>query len=73
MCAVAKAIPETRPPLSPFASSRANDFGGAECVEAVEEDNMNLDFGGLAVRVSCGDAFTQRLAVELVSAPSPRS
>ena len=54
-------MPETRHPLSPLASGHANDFGGAECVEAVDEGNADLDFGGLAVGVSCGDAFTEGL------------
>jgi hypothetical protein len=58
---VAQVMPETRHPLSLLASYHANDFGGAECVEAVDEGNADLDFGGLAVGVSCGDAFTEGL------------
>lgn len=50
---VSKEIPDTRPLLSPFASRRANDLGGAERVEVVGEDNVDLDFGGLTVIVSC--------------------
>jgi hypothetical protein len=44
-----------------MASCHANDFGGAECVEAIDEGNPDLDFGVLAVGVSCGDALTEGL------------
>jgi hypothetical protein len=44
-----------------MASCHANDFGGAECVEAIDEGNPDLDFGGLAVGVSCSDALTEGL------------
>jgi len=49
-------------------SVHANDLGGAEGVEAVHEGDTDLDFGGLSVRVSCGDAFPECLEVEPVSA-----
>ena len=42
-------------------SGHAKDFGSAECREAVNEGDADLEFGGLAVRVSCGDAFTESL------------
>ena len=42
-------------------SGDANALGGAESVEAVHECDADLDFGGLAVRVSCGDAFAKGL------------
>ena len=48
-------------PLSPLASCHANDLGGAEGVEAVDEGDADLDFGGLTVRVSCRDAFAKGL------------
>jgi isopentenyl-diphosphate delta-isomerase type 1 len=51
------------PPLSRLASGHANDFGSAECVD---ECNADLDFGGLAVGMSCGDAFIEGLEVEQV-------
>lgn len=38
-----------------------NDLGRAECVEPVHECDTYLDFGGLAVGVSCGDAFSEGL------------
>ena len=40
------------PPLSPLRSGHALDLGGAEGVEAVHEGNADVDFGGLAVRVT---------------------
>ena len=46
-------------PLSPLASGHANDLGGAEGVEAVHKVDADLDFGGLAVWVSCCDAFPE--------------
>jgi hypothetical protein len=61
-------------------SGHANDLGGSEGVEAVDEGDADLDFGGLAVWVSCGDAITEGLeaphlrldpASDTVSRPSP--
>ena len=49
-------------PLSPSGSGHADDLGGAEGVEAVDECDADVDFGGLAVGVSCGDAFAEGLA-----------
>ena len=46
-------------------SGHADDLGCAECVEAVDEGDADLDFGGLAVRVSCRDS-----AAGVVSAPA---
>ena len=42
-------------------SGHADDLGGAECIEAVDEGDADLDFCGLVVGVSCGDAFTEGL------------
>jgi hypothetical protein len=53
-------------PLSPPGSGHADDFGGAEGVEAVHECDAELDFGDLAVPVSCGDALAEGLEVEQV-------
>ncbi len=39
-------------PLFPFGSGNAFDLGGAERVKAVHEGNSDVDFGGLAVRVT---------------------
>lgn len=44
-----------------MASSQANDFGGAECDEAVDAAKADLGFGGLAVGMSCGGGLTQGL------------
>ena len=46
-CCVAAAESVTTP--SPMVSGHANDFCGAEGVEAVDEGDAVLDFGGLAV------------------------
>lgn len=55
------------------------DLGGAEGVEAVDEGDADLDFGGLAVGVSCRDAFAKGLqaphfcldpASDVISGPS---
>lgn len=48
-------------PLSPLMSLRANDFGGAGCVEAVHKGDVDVDFGGLAIRVSCHDTLAEGL------------
>ena len=48
-------------PLTPLTSSHADDLGGAECVEAVHEGDTDVDFGGLAVGVACGDTLTEGL------------
>ena len=50
---------EARLPLTRLASVHANDLGGAEGVEAVHEGDADMDFGGLAVGVSGGDAFAE--------------
>ena len=42
-------------------SGHANDLGGAEGREAVHECDADVDFGGLAVRVPCGDALAECL------------
>ena len=66
-------------PLSPLASWHANDLGGAEGVEAVDEGDADLDFGGLAVEVSYRYAFARGLqaphlrldpASDVISGPS---
>lgn len=44
---------------SPSESGHATDFGGAECVEALVECDADLNFGGLAVWVSCADVFPE--------------
>jgi len=60
-------------------SDDADDFGGAEGVEAVHEGDADVDFGGLAVGVCCGDVFAAGLeashlgfdaAAGVVSGPS---
>ena len=48
-------------PLSPSGSGHAQDLGGAERIEAVQECNADVDFGGLAVGVSCDDALAEGL------------
>ena len=48
-------------PLCPWGSGHADDLGGAEGVEAVHEGDTDVDFGGLAVWISCGDALTEGL------------
>lgn len=40
-------------------SGHANNLGGAECVEAVDEGDPDLDFSGLAVGVSCSYALAE--------------
>jgi hypothetical protein len=42
-------------------SCHADDLGGNAGVEAVHEGDADVDFGGLAVGVSCGDAFAKGL------------
>lgn len=37
---------------------------GQRGVEAAVQGTTDLDFGGLVVGVSCGDAFTESLEVE---------
>lgn len=39
-------------------SCHSNDLGGAEYIEAIDEGDADLDFSGLVIGVSCGDAFT---------------
>ncbi len=39
----------------------SDDLSGAERIEAVDEGDADLDFGGLAVWVSRGDAFSEGL------------
>lgn len=60
-------------------SSHADDLSGAERIEAVDEGDADLDFGGLAVWVSRGDAFSECLeaphlgldpASEVISGPA---
>ena len=48
-------------PLPPWCSGHANDVGGAECIEAGHRCAADLDLGGLAVGVSCRDAFPEGL------------
>lgn len=48
-------------PLSPSTSCHADDLSGAERIETVDEGDADLDFGGLSVRVSCGDALAEGL------------
>lgn len=58
---VAQHALDTCLPTIPLTSGHANDLGCAECVEAVHEGDADVDFGGLAVGVSCGDAFAECL------------
>lgn len=59
-------------PLSPLNFGDADDLGFAECVEAVDEGDADVDFGGLAVRVSCGEALAECLqAAHLCLDPAP--
>ena len=44
-------------PLPRLGLSHANDLGRAEGREAVHQCDADLDFGGLAIGVSCGDAL----------------
>lgn len=53
-------------PLSPSRSGHADDLGGAESIEAVDECDADVDFGGLAVGLSRGDALAKGLEVESV-------
>ena len=53
-------------PLSLSSPARAHCFDGAEGREAVHRCDLDLDFGGLAVRVSCGDALAKNLQVSLL-------
>ena len=48
-------------PLSPLTLCQANDLGGAEGGEAVHEGDADVDFGGLTVGVSRGDALAKGL------------
>ncbi len=57
----AHVVPGTRHTFSQLASGHVNDFGGADWVEAVDEGDAGLDFDGLTVRATCGDAFTEGL------------
>lgn len=66
-------------PLFPCVSGDAEDVGGAECVEAVHQGDTDVDFGGLAIRVSGGNAFSERFqaphfclspASDMVAVPS---
>ena len=68
MGVVAELHPEARLPLSPVGSGDANDLGGAEGREAVHQGDADVDFGGLAVGISCADAFSEGLEAEPVSA-----
>lgn len=49
---VAELIPKAWPPLSPLLSGHANDPGSAEGRETGHECDADVDFGGLAGRVS---------------------
>jgi hypothetical protein len=40
--------------LFPSASCHADDLGGAERIEAIDEGAADPDFSGLAIGVSCG-------------------
>ncbi len=44
-------------PLAISGSCHADDLGCAGCVKAVDAGDADLDFSGLAVGVSCRDAF----------------
>jgi len=48
-------------PLTLLTSCHADDLGGAEGREAVHEGDADVDFGSLAVGVSCGDALAEGL------------
>ena len=47
-------------------SGHADNLGGTEGIEAVDEGDADLDFCGLAVWVSCCDAVAKSLEVEPV-------
>src|SRR6056297_3209772 len=62
-----------------MASVHANDLGRAEGRETVHQCDTDLDFGGLAVWISCADAFSEGLqaphlcfdpASDMVSGPA---
>ena len=62
---------EARQPLSPSASNRTNgldsyEYGSDECIEAVDQRDAYLAFGGLAVGVSYSDAPAEGFEVEQV-------
>jgi hypothetical protein len=46
-------------PLSHWVACDPDDVGGAERVEAVDEGDSDVDFGGFAVGASCGDAVSE--------------
>ena len=56
-------------PLFPLRSGHTDDLGGAEGGEAVHDGDADVDFGGLAVGVSRGDAlpkaFRQRILASI--------
>lgn len=60
MGVVAELPLEARLPLSSLHFGDADDLGGAECIEAVDEGEADVDFGGLAVRVFSSDALVER-------------
>ena len=61
LAVVAERWSEAGLPLSPSSSGHADDLGGAQDVEAVHEGDADVDFGGLAVGISCDDALSEGL------------
>lgn len=66
-------------PLSPSTLGYTDDLSGAERIGTVDQGAADLDFGGLSVRVSCGDALAEGLeaayfcldpASDMVSGPA---
>jgi hypothetical protein len=49
----------------PSASGRANDLGQSGGEEAVHQTDADVNFCGLAVWTSCGDAFSEGLQLML--------
>lgn len=49
-------------PLTPSSSGHALDLGSVECIEAVQEGNVDVDFSGLSVLISRGEPLAERLA-----------
>lgn len=63
---VAEVVVETSFALSPGTLGHAFDLGLAESVEAVHNGDADVDFGGLAVRVSRCDPLPEGFEVEPV-------
>mgnify|MGYP000209000464 CR=1 FL=1 len=58
-------------PLSSLNLGDAEDLGVAECNDEVGEGDAEVDFGGLAIRISCSDSLSDCLqAAHLCLAPA---